>query len=194
MKNINLNDPTIRKALLEKLAGLPTPPRRILEELTVHEGKAIADVVAVHQTPHCYEIKGEKDSISRVIIQGKYYDAAFQKITLVTTERHLDTALRIAPPHWGIILARLKRDSIIFRYIRKAKKSPGFQSQTALLTLWRSELIELAQFYRLNKPEKLNRQELSENIAHKLSKDSTDIEIAKKLTARIYKTTKSRSM
>lgn len=194
MTKIILNDPTIREALLRRLSEFSTQPKRIVEELPVHDGKAIADVVTVHKTSHCYEIKGEKDSISRIITQGQHYNVAFRKITLVTTEKHINTAIRIAPPHWGIILTALKNNKIVFRYVRRAILSPNFQPQIALLTLWRSELLDLAQCYQLEKPEKMNRKDLSKKIAQTLSKQSVDLEIANKLITRIYQPTKSRSM
>src|SRR5881394_2591813 len=104
-KMIDLNDASIREALLRKLERQKRPPRAGLQELHVHNGKAIADVVTLHSEAHCYEIKGAADRIERIMVQGAYYNAAFRRITLVTTECNLKQALRLAPRFWGIMLA-----------------------------------------------------------------------------------------
>ncbi len=82
MVAITLNDARIREALLRKLAKQKVRPRAVLEELHVHNGNAIADVVTLHAEAHCYEIKGATDRIERITVQGAYYTAAFRRITL----------------------------------------------------------------------------------------------------------------
>lgn len=107
MSSVALDDENIRKALIDRLLRLSKAPKAILEELRVHNGNAIADVVAVYSTAHCYEIKGENDSVQRILRQSRFYDLAFNRTTLVTTDKQLEKALRLAPPHWGIMRARL---------------------------------------------------------------------------------------
>lgn len=128
-------------------------------------GNAIADVVAVYKTLHCYEIKGETDNVSRIVRQSEYYDQAFCLVSLVTTKNHLDRALALAPAHWGIILASASDSvEVRFRHIRGASKNPSYSPEIALLTLWRSELIEfpLAEGVIAGK---MNRQKIAEAIA-----------------------------
>ena len=105
VKSMELNDSRIREALLRKLARQKTQPRAVLEELHVHNGRAIADVVTLHAEAHCYEIKGATDRIERITVQGTYYNAAFRRITLVTTESNLRQAWKLAPQFWGILVA-----------------------------------------------------------------------------------------
>jgi hypothetical protein len=107
-----LNDPTIRTNLKEYLLNLLVKPRTIIDELHVHKGNAIADIVAVYKEPHCFEIKGETDNISRLKFQGKFYDLVFKKITLVTTQNHLQNAINTIPPHWGVLLAFNKSEQV----------------------------------------------------------------------------------
>jgi hypothetical protein len=140
-----LSDKELRAALLMRLRAQSVSPRAILEEVRVHNGNAIADVVSVHTRPHCYEIKGETDEVRRIVKQGEFYDRAFQRITLVTTQNHLSSATRLAPAHWGIMVAtsRSHEEVPALRYIRKSADSPAFNKQVALLTLWKSELLSL---------------------------------------------------
>jgi len=138
-----LNDKEIRSALLKKLKNQATQPKAIIEELRVHNGNAIADVVALYNEAHCYEIKGINDKVDRIQVQGSYYNSAFRKITLVTTENHIKKALNIAPDYWGVILASFSRGNVYLSYERGAKLNPDFNKELALLTLWKSEMLSL---------------------------------------------------
>lgn len=140
---IPLNDLVIREALIRKLTSQKPKPRAIVEELHVHNGKAIADVVTLHSEAHCYEIKGATDRIERITAQGMYYNSAFRRITLVTTENNLKRARKLAPWFWGILLAIQDDGAVRFRHVRAAQLNTKFEKQSAAMTLWKSEMLEL---------------------------------------------------
>jgi hypothetical protein len=140
---MDLNDASIREALLRKLERQKSRPRAVLQELHVHNGKAIADVVTLHSEAHCYEIKGATDRIERITAQGVNNNAAFRRITLVTTECNLRRALRLVPRFWGIMVAIADCDAVRFRHVRAARLNPNFEKQSAAMTLWKSEMLEL---------------------------------------------------
>ncbi len=121
---MDLNDARIREALLRKLARQKARPRAVLEEVHVHNGSAIADIVTLHSEAHCYEIKGATDRIERIAVQGTYYNAAFRRITLVTTECKLQRALKLVPPFWGIMVAIQDGDTVRFRHFRPRSLIP----------------------------------------------------------------------
>ena len=140
-----LNDTGIRQALIHKLENQAVSPRAIIEELWVHNGKAIADVVALESEAHCYEIKGCTDKVGRILVQGEFYNACFRRITLVTTDRGLPRSLEILPQFWGLMVARIEEDEVRIHEIRKARNNTNFSKHLALLTLWRSEMLDLLQ-------------------------------------------------
>jgi len=140
---INLNDATIREALLRKLERQKSRPRAVLQELHVHNGRAIADVVTLHSEAHCYEIKGATDHIERITAQGSYYNLVFRRITLVTTECNLRRARKLAPRFWGIMVATADGETVRIRHVRAARLNPNFEKQSAAMTLWKSEMLEL---------------------------------------------------
>lgn len=140
---MELNDARIREALLRKLDRQKARPRAVLEELHVHSGSAIADVVTLHSEAHCYEIKGATDRIERISVQGTYYNTAFRRITLVTTDCKLRRALELAPLFWGILVAVEDGEVVRFRHHRAAQLNPHFERQSAAMTLWKSEMLEL---------------------------------------------------
>ena len=138
-----LNDASIREALLRKLARQKSRPRAVLQELHVNNGRAIADVVTLHLEAHCYEIKGATDRIERILVQGPYYNTAFRRITLVTTECNIRRAWELAPQYWGILVAVGDGECVRFRHVRAARLNPNFEKQSAAMTLWKSEMLEL---------------------------------------------------
>lgn len=143
MKSTALNDERIREALLQKLSRQKSRPRAVIEELHVHNGNAVADVVTLHTEAHCYEIKGETDKIERILVQGIFYNAAFRRVTLVTTEGNLRRARRLSPRFWGIIVAREEGEKVLLRHVRAARINPHFEKERAAMTLWKSEMLEL---------------------------------------------------
>lgn len=160
-----LADKRIRSALKDYLAQ--ASPIAILEEVRVHNGNAIADVVTIDEAAHCYEIKGEGDEVRRIVRQGAFYDLAFIRTTLVSTANHLRVAMDLAPSHWGILLAEEIDGVVAFRSIRRAKRNPKFDKQIALLTLWRSELISLCTSSE-EEVRKMSREKLAKMIAREL--------------------------
>lgn len=180
-----LNDPLIRVALLDRLRNARPQAKALLEELRIHNGNAIADVVTIHNEAHCYEIKGDGDKVERIAEQGRYYDLAFRKLTLVTTSRHISKAKRIAPAHWGILEAKFNADGkVIFRPIRQARKNVSFDKQTALLTLWRNELFDIASRIEEKVQAKINRESLSILISQAYGAQELNLTIGEALVRR----------
>lgn len=141
---MKLNDQEIRAALKIRLQGHSSKPKAIIEELQVCNGNAIADVVALYTEAHCYEIKGSRDKVERVLTQGRFYNSSFRKITLVTTENHLEKALSICPIFWGVMVAVYdSTNNLGLRHVRGAKINPEFCKELALLTLWKSEMLSI---------------------------------------------------
>src|SRR5574340_288555 len=101
---MTLSDKVIRKSLIEFIRNRKPSPSAIIEELRLHNGNAIADVVAIYQNAHCYEIKGESDTLNRISRQAEYYNTTFSRITLVTTSNHVSNALKMIPEFWGVLV------------------------------------------------------------------------------------------
>lgn len=184
----HLDDKLIRATLISRLKNQTIKPKAIIEELHIHNGNAIADVVALYKEAHCFEIKGDSDKIERVIKQGHYYNLSFRKITIVTTNRHIDKAIYILPEFWGIMVAKRKDGKILLKHVRKTKNNPNFNKSLALLTLWKSEmlnLIEQKNYRTQNKSRKL----LADLIAHSKKKEELSYSISSSLIDRHYQTT-----
>jgi len=179
-----LNDKDIRLCLINRLKNQSVKPKAVIEELRVHNGNAIADVVALYKDAHCFEIKGDNDKIERILNQGKYYDLAFRKITLVTTKRHLEKALHLAPAYWGIMIAQESdNEKVTLKHIRKTRINFNFKKDLALLTLWKSEMLELIEQSNSNVKNK-SRELLAKLISNNQHKASLSEDICSTLLTR----------
>jgi hypothetical protein len=99
------NDHEIREALV---AGLETSGIRVVHEWAVWG--SVIDVAAITAGQlHGYEIKGENDSLTRLEGQADSYGRVFDRMTLVTTERHVGRARAIVPDWWSIAIAQEPR-------------------------------------------------------------------------------------
>lgn len=178
-----LNDKQIRPFLVNFLNSAVNKPQKVMEELSVCYGDAIADVVAVYNTLHCFEIKGETDTIQRIQHQGQFYNKSFLKITLVTTENHLNYALKSIPEYWGILLATKSEQGAVFKKIRNPKRNPEFSKEEALHTLWKEELLDISKKKDIPLKTKMNKKVIS----HILSENLSDNFIAKTISLSIQK-------
>lgn len=183
--NKKLNDPEIRLALSLYLNKKNIDKDEILEELHVCNGRAIADLVTLKKGVHCYEIKGDGDKVERIIDQDKYYQKSFLRLSLVTTDKHLEKALKLAPSHWGIMVARFsKTDDIVIKCIRRSKINQYFDKKSALLMLRKNEMLDLIPI-RDKKIEQNSRDVLATLIGNvkknrQLSREIGNILIARK--------------
>jgi hypothetical protein len=182
---MKLNDKEIREAFIARLKRHSPAPKRIIEELSVDNGNAIADIVAISNDLHCYEIKGENDKPERLNRQAVSYNLAFRKVTLITTDNHLLKAWSIVPPHWGLIEAKYVSEKIKFCYHRKASINPRYSKYIALQTLWKEEMLRIA-VNRIAEPlKKTNTRDfISTVLADKNTKKELSNLIAKQLQAR----------
>lgn len=183
-----LSDNAIRNSLVSFLNNRTPKPTATIEELRIHNGNAIADVVAVYESAHCFEIKGENDTLNRIQRQAEFYNTTFPKITLVTTTNHVLSAKKIIPDFWGILIAKNIGNKITFSYIRKAKRNIHINKYLALSMLWKSELMNIATDIDnsgLNK--KITRSQLANFITKNKSKGGIVNDITSTILNR-YKT------
>ncbi|MBI1418781.1 MAG: sce7726 family protein [Limimaricola sp.] len=74
----------------------------MLTEVRVEGNKA--DVVILNGTSTVYEIKSERDSLTRLPSQLQAYRRAFASVNVITSEAHVDRVSDIAPRDVGILV------------------------------------------------------------------------------------------
>ena len=147
---LDMNDAEIRLALIDWLNQKKIAPQKILNEVTISDGLARPDLIAIYSYSHCYEIKGDNDQIQRIVKQYAHYQSSFKKNILVTTQKHLKKALGLIPNFWGIIVAMNENEIIKFKYVRKSSHNPFYRKDIASKILWKSEMQQLLEKKDIN--------------------------------------------
>lgn len=146
-----LSDLLIRTELKNFLLNRKYKPRAIIDELRVHNGNAIADLVTIHSKMHCYEIKSDLDSLYRLADQARMYAMTFPFVTVVVSRKHLDGVIKVIPSSCGILCAEFRNGKIKFQYIRKAELNKEINMVGALKMFWRDELCQI--YYQIKNME-----------------------------------------
>jgi hypothetical protein len=180
-----LSDKDIREALSSHLKNRVPSGGKIREELPMHNGNVIADVLSISSAMHVYEIKGDRDKISRLEKQSAFYNKVSPRLTLVTTERHLKNAIKTTPNYWGILVADRKDQVVRLRYERGAKNNPDYSKELALLTLWKDELLAISEAIGArNIKKKMSREDIASLLANLLTKKEVIMAVSRSLLYR----------
>ena len=139
------NDIIIREALITRLGERYSRSKyRIIPELGVQHGAARIDVAVVNGILHGFEIKSDKDTLSRLLDQRDYYNHVFDQMTLVVGKTHLYAAIKLVPDWWGLDLAKKTDDgSVIFQTIREPQDNLFQDGVSIARLLWRQEALAL---------------------------------------------------
>ncbi|HEV2223488.1 MAG TPA: sce7726 family protein [Candidatus Acidoferrales bacterium] len=143
---MSTNDKIIRIALKKYLEELHARDSklRIVEEFGVEHGAARVDVAVVNGALHGYEIKSDKDTLSRLPGQMDAYNAVFDQVTLIVGKQHVYEAINLVPDWWGISVAKIgTHSSIIFTRLREAKENLGQRNLSIARLLWRGEALQI---------------------------------------------------
>lgn len=136
-----MREPQIKQALADHLARQSASPGiSLLEELRLHGGEVRADLVLVEQM-HCFEIKSEADSLSRLINQGSRYGWVFDRVTLVMAPCHVAKAMELLPPWWGAMVVNGATGS--FEVLREAGLNVKHKAASLTSILNKEEALEL---------------------------------------------------
>lgn len=151
-KIVSTNDHIIRTELrkvlekdLEQYKSKTGSPANLFEELGVSHGHARIDFAFVNGIMHGYEIKSDRDTLSRLFGQMQEYNAVFDKVTLVVGQRYLLDAMHHIPEWWGVVLAKTnKQGKLVFYSIREAKNNENEQVPVSIARmLWREEALRI---------------------------------------------------
>ena len=142
---IALDDPHIRSALRSKLLRDHSNNRdtALMEELGLCRGRVRVDLAVVDAQMHGYEIKSDRDNLSRLDNQAEVYAKVFDRITLVVGDKHVERASDAVPAWWGILHVTRSTRGLTFRTARRAEKNPQRDPRSLVELLWRDDAIRL---------------------------------------------------
>ena len=135
------NDREIRDKLLKNLRS-DKNNIKVINELDLH--RAIIDIATIDKKYFCgYEIKSDKDNLSRLPLQMQIYDWVLDKITIVIGESKLSEVNSIIPDFWGIIIARNEDGKINLIEKKKSKLNKYISKNWLSMKLWRSDIVDI---------------------------------------------------
>ncbi len=138
-----MNDIQIRAALKRELLFQYKDDREtmIIEELGVHHGTSRIDLAVVNGVLHGFELKSDRDTLTRLPEQASAYGEVFDLVTLVVGERHLCHAVEVVPDWWGIKVARAARRGLSFCDLKLPLNNPSPDPMSVVALLWRDEAL-----------------------------------------------------
>jgi hypothetical protein len=113
------------------------PDTGIIHEFKMPRPSARADIAVVNGKLAGFEIKSDRDNLSRLPRQIAAFSRIFDVVSVVSTNRHIGKLVGMTPPWWGII----KMESGRFVQFRAPTANPSLDVEALLYTLNRSELI-----------------------------------------------------
>jgi hypothetical protein len=117
-----------------------SPAARLVPEMGVCQGMARIDLAAIGDRLDGYEIKGERDDLSRLAGQAEAYGQVFDRLTLVTSGRHLRDADESLPEWWGLSVVDVEARAI--RPVRLPAANPTRDPHAMVRLLWREETVD----------------------------------------------------
>jgi hypothetical protein len=165
------------------LAHLATQGIPALTEVPVLGGIARADIVAIKEEAHGFEIKSHKDTLRRLPSQVASYAKTFSTVSIICAENHLGEINTQIPRWFGLIL--YKKGQLIG--VRKAKANPIVAKPFILNAITKKELIGYTKRQGLNIPIEVTQSTclLKKHLKHNLSLTEVQRMFAQCLRARV---------
>jgi hypothetical protein len=141
-----MRDRDIRRALHRtELARFWTDGESVvLDEFGICEGDNRVDIAVVNGALHGWEIKSERDTLTRLPAQMEAYSRVFDTVTIVVAESHIAQVRDMVPEWWGILEADYDTPaSLSLRHVRAGGINEGRDSYAIAQLLWRDEALLL---------------------------------------------------
>lgn len=148
-----LYDFHIRAALLRELEEQyrHQPDTVIIGELGIDHGKNRIDLAVINDAMHGYEIKSDRDTLTRLTRQSQAYTRVFDYLTLIASDRHLSSAAALLPRGWGLTQVSHDGRQFHFNPVREARLNQTPDVRTLLSLLWREETWAILESRSLGK-------------------------------------------
>lgn len=157
LKVVGHRDEYIYRAAVSQKVLLGTHSLRTASMLNeFRAGNCKADLVILNGTATVYEIKSERDSLTRLENQVENYKRVFAKVNVISSEDHIDGIIETVSDDVGI-MCLTKRYQI--KTIREAKNSPErVCPRTVFESLRITESIEILEHLGVKVPDVPNTQ------------------------------------
>ncbi len=162
MKNAEYIKTKAIQWLLEGNLSFDASQDAIGAEVLFSSNKRMADLLVLSNELHALEIKGDFDKLGRLQGQLEDYHRTFDKVSVVTTLKHLFEIRNIIRPATGLILF----DNDAFKVLRIARLQKRLDKSCLLMFLRKNELTNL---FRIKNSESLSITEIRSRVAENLT-------------------------
>ncbi len=141
-----MRDHDVRQALLQLLEQQHRgdDDTTVVEEMGIWAGTVRIDVAVINGELTGFELKSERDTLARLPDQADVYGMVFDRLYLVTTDKHFRKAKDIIPSWWGSLIVRTEIDgSVSIKEKRAAKINQKIDPAILAKLLWREEALSL---------------------------------------------------
>ena len=111
-------------------------------EMGICNGARRIDLAVIGASIDGYEIKSDDDTLIRLEAQAEDYRRVFDRLTLLTTDTHLERATAKIPKWWGIILAQGDEHCTSLKTLREPRLNTLTEPFATTQLLWRAEALE----------------------------------------------------
>ncbi len=112
----------------------------VVNELGLIHARCRIDIAVINGWIHGYEIKSDRDTLTRLPQQLELFSGSLQKLTLIVGVRHLASVTTMLPGWCGLTVVRTgSRGGIRFERIRRAQFNPDVDPFLLAHLLWRRE-------------------------------------------------------
>src|SRR6266700_4270016 len=141
-----MRDADVRRVLRQRLDASYGADANtvIVEELGLCRGTVRADVAVINGILKGYEIKSERDTLTRLANHAGTYSRVLDTLTIVVADRHMESTERIVPKWWGIEVATTDNDSALrLHSVRDEGRNQEVDAFALVQLLWRGEALSL---------------------------------------------------
>ncbi|MCV7284888.1 sce7726 family protein [Mycolicibacterium wolinskyi] len=132
-----LNEAAVRDSLRREILTESANANAVYE-FWVPRTNERADVVRIGEALEGFEIKTERDRLDRLPRQALAYARVFDRCHAVIAHRHVDRAIALLPPWWGIRVIEANEE-VTFSCLREAGSNCAVDAETLVRLLWREE-------------------------------------------------------
>ncbi len=124
--------------LLDGGLGFNSETDSIGLEVKFSPKRRLADMMIISKNLHALEIKSENDNLTKIQDQIYDYRRTFEKVSVISTKKHLKGIRKLVSPQVGIILFENKS----LKIIRKPKNRKRLDKQSLLMFLNKQDLYK----------------------------------------------------
>lgn len=164
-----LRDACIRAPLVDWLRALHPDDGStgLLQEFKMPRPSARIDLALVNGELAGFEIKSDADTLRRLTFQVPAFSRFFDRVSLVTTRKHLAAARKTVPAWWGLMVYR---DDSSFWMARTPKRNRSVDVSSLLYALSKKELVELGRRAEVSMITSASKDAMIERVMNSTSK------------------------